>query len=583
MSVDNEEVKALLLALTLCATAPAQDALYDRFFDDCYFQFRPSAGTAAGFHQYDDQLEDYARASVDTHVRDLQRFERVFARLPVSGDRDLVLGEIRSELLDLASIRGWEKDPNLYPGLASESIFSLMSRKFAPEPDRLRSVIAREKRIPALLGEARANLKNPPRVYTEVAIEQLPGIAGFFQNDVPKAFTHVTNARLLREFHDTNTAVIQALNDYTSFLKTTLLPQSNGDYRIGAENYRRKLLYDEMVDTPLDQLLKAGYADLRKNQQAMKDAASRIDPHRDASAILTDLLKDHPAPGDLLASVTGVLAGLRDFIEKNHIVTIPSPVLPIVEDTPPFDRALTTASMDTPGPFETVAKEAYFNVTPVEPGWPKDRIEEHMQSFSRAQLSNLAAHEAYPGHYVQFLWAQKAPSKTRKLLGAGSNSEGWAHYCEQMMLDEGYGGGDPKLRLAQVQDALLRDARYIVGIRMHTGDMSFDQAVAFFIREAHTTHEDALVETKRGTSDPTYLVYTLGKLEIMRLREDYRKLKGSAFRLQDFHDAFLEQGFPPIPIVRRDLLGEAAPLSTAPGSRRSAADSPPSSSEAGLR
>ncbi len=552
-------MRKLLLAIALCGFARAQSPLYDQFFDQCYFRYQPSAGTSAGFHQYDTELEDFSPATRAARIRTLQHFEQEFSRLPDTIDRDLVLGTIRSELLDLNNIRGWEKNPDEYSGLASNTIFVLISRSFAPPAERMKSVIAREKKIPAMLAEARTNLRNPPRVYTEVALEQLPGIENFFRSDVPKALAAVPQGALRDQFTASNQAVIDALLSYQKYLKAEVLPASNGDFRIGSDNFRKKLLYDEMVDTPLPKLLKIGYANLRENQRAMTVAAAKIDPHRDAAAILQDLLKDHPSPNDLLSSVAATLGGLRSFIEQHHIVTIPSPVMPKVENTPPFMRALTTASMDTPGPYERVATEAYFNVTPPEPYWPKERIEEHMESFSRAQLSNLAAHEAFPGHYVQFLWAPMAPSKTRRLLGAGTNAEGWAHYCEQMMLDEGYGNGDPKLRLAQIDDALLRNARYIVGIEMHTGHMSFDQGVQFFMREAHTTKELALVETKRGTSDPTYLMYTLGKLEILKLRADYKAQKGAAFKLEDFHNAFLKQGFPPIPLVRRALLGDDSP------------------------
>lgn len=223
-------------------------------------------------------------------------------------------------------------------------------------------------------------------------------------------------------------------------------------------------------------------------------------------------------------------------------------------------RALTSASMDTPGPFEKVATEAFFNVTLPEANWPKQKIEEHLESFNRGTIISTAIHEAYPGHYVQFQWIKQAPSKARKLLGAGSNAEGWAHYCEQMMLDEGYGAGDPKLRLGQLQDALLRNARYIVGVEMHTGKMTFDQGIDFFVKEGYQTRANAERETKRGTSDPTYVVYTLGKLEILKLREDYKKMQGAKFTLREFHDNFMKQGFPPVKIVRRTLLGRDTPV-----------------------
>jgi uncharacterized protein (DUF885 family) len=216
--------------------------------------------------------------------------------------------------------------------------------------------------------------------------------------------------------------------------------------------------------------------------------------------------------------------------------------------------------MDTPGPYENVAKEAFFNVTLPEANWPPKEVEEYLEGFNRGTIISTSTHEVYPGHYTQFLWMKRVPTMTRKLMGCSSNAEGWAHYSEEMMLDEGYGNGDPKLRLGQLQDALLRNARYIAGIQMHTGKMTVDQARDFFVKEGYQVPPVADKEAKRGTSDPTYLVYTLGKLEILKLREDYKKMKGSQFTLQSFHDAFLAQGFPPVKIVRRALLGNDSPV-----------------------
>ena len=533
----------------------AQDSTrVDRFFDD-YFHFKPTDGTAAGFHEYDAQLENPSQKAREDQIEFLHRAEREFAAEPVSIDRDLLLTNIRGELLALERVRMWEKNPDEYSSGLTNSVFVLISRTFASPEVRLRSVVARERQMPAVLEIARTNLKNPPRIYTEVAIEQLPGIISFFENDVPAAFRSVTDTSLKSEFAKTNARVLEALRAYLTWLKTDLLARSHGDFRLGAELYTKKLEYDEMVMTPLDELLKAGYEDMRRNQQHFREVAATVDPKKTPMQIMDDLAHDHPEPAGLLDAFRNTLGGLRDFIREHHIVTIPSDVLPIVEETPPFMRALTTASMDTPGPFENVAKEAFFNVTLPEANWTKEAIEEHMEDFNRGTVVSTAIHEVYPGHYTQFQWVKQAPSKVRKLLGCGSNSEGWAHYTEQMMLDEGYGNGDPKLRLGQLQDALLRNARYIVGIEMHTGKMTFDQAVDFFVKEGYQSRASGLVETKRGTSDPTYLVYTLGKMQIKQLREDYRKKMGPAFRLEDFHNEFLKQGFPPIVLVRRAMLG----------------------------
>jgi uncharacterized protein (DUF885 family) len=215
--------------------------------------------------------------------------------------------------------------------------------------------------------------------------------------------------------------------------------------------------------------------------------------------------------------------------------------------------------MDTPGPYEIKDRKAFFNVTTPDPKWPPDRTNEWMKTFNNAEIPGTSIHEVYPGHYVQFLWIDKNPSKIRKLIYSGTNAEGWAHYCEQMMLDEGYGNGDPKLRLGQLEDALLRNARYIVGIQMHTGNMTLDQAKQFFVQEGFQTAAVADVETKRGTSDPTYLMYTLGKLQILKLREDYRKMHGKDFNLQEFHDRLMQQGGVPLKVIRKTMLGDDSP------------------------
>jgi uncharacterized protein (DUF885 family) len=565
---------------TPAAQAPsgAADALRklaDDYFDQVYFHYAPSTGTLDGFHQYDAKLEDYSRAAVDQEIDDQQRFEGKFAAIPADqldltsqGDLQLLLANIHGRLLRLNTIRLWEKDPDQYSSGISSSAFVLMERNFASPDDRLRSLVAREKLMPAALDEGRRNLKNPPQIYTEIALEQLPDIISFFQTDVPTAFKQAHSEQLKSEFSQSNAAVIAALKSYQSWLRKDVLPRSHGDFRFGAETFSKLLQYDEMVDTPLPRLLQIGYADLHRNQAEFKRIAGEVDPKRAPREVLAELGREHPAPDHLLQSFIDTFQGLIQFIQEKHIVDIPSPVRPTLQNTPPFMRATTTASMDTPGPFEKVSTQAYFNVTVPSRHETPQQTEQLMAQFNRGTIVSTAIHEAYPGHYVQFLWVPQAPSKVRKLLGASSNDEGWAHYCEQMMLEEGYGqpGTGARdvqdarmIRLGQLQDALLRDARFVVGIQMHTGQMTFDQAVRFFVDEGYQTRAGGLVETKRGTTDATYLYYTLGKLQILKLRADLEKKEGAQFSLRQFHDDFLKQGFPPIKIVRRALLGDASP------------------------
>ncbi len=537
----------------------------DRFADmaDAYFEatfkFSPSWATAAGIHTYDDQLNTHSAKSIADRIEELKSFKGQFEGLKkdkldfaTSLDRELILSNINAYLFELEEVPDWKRNPDSYSSGASESLFGLVKRNFAPINQRLKSVVAREKQIPELLANGKKNLENPPRIFTEVALEQLPGTIEFFEKTVPEAVATADDQALLSEFKTTNAKCVEALKDYQNFLKTDLLPRSKGDYALGKARYRKKLLNDEMVDTSIEVLLMRGQIELKRLQEEFAATAKAIDPKKTPVQVLKEMSADHPAPDQLLASTHSVLAKLR--ADSGAVVTIPSGEELKVEETPPFWRALSFASMDAPGPFETKAKEAFYNVTLPEKSWTPQKTEEHMRAFSKMDVLNTSVHEAYPGHYVQGLWVRQAPSATRKLIYCGSNSEGWAHYCEEMMVPY-VSKDDNKLKLAMLQDALLRVCRYIVGIKMHTQDMTMEEGIAFFEKEGFQEHANAERETKRGTMDPTYCVYTLGKMQIKALRDDYEKAKGSAYSLKGFHDAFLGQGQVPIKIVRDALLG----------------------------
>ena len=574
---------ALVYAVSFSGTCYAQssapsdswNALGDDYIDQAVFALNPTAATSAGVHTYDAQLEDFSHAGIENQIGILRKFEqRTLAFDPKnlsamdSADREMLLGAIRGSLLSLETIRIWEKDPDSYSSSAANSVYVIMNRRFAPPDERLRSVVAREKQFPRYFADARANLKNVPRVYTEIALEQLPGTISFFEKDVPSAFAEASDPPTKEAFARSNAAAVTILREYEKWLKTDLLPRSNGDFRIGAEAFSKKLLYDEMVSTPLDRLLEIGMADLHKNQAEFQRVAHEIDPARPASAILVQLQTMHPAPNQLMQTFRSTFDSLIAFIKTHQIITLPSDRRPTLQETPPFERATTAASMDTPGVFEKVATEAYFNVTLPGPNDSPQDVAGLMAGFNVGTIVSTSIHEAFPGHFTQYLWENRAPSKLRRVLSASTNVEGWAHYTEQMMLDEGYaqpGVGAKNLResrlirLGQLQDALLRDARFVAGIQMHSGKFTLEQARAFFVKEGFQSPKIAEIETKRGTEDPTYLYYTLGKLQIMKLCEDLRKKQGTAFSLGKFHDDFMSQGYPPIAIVRRALLGDDSP------------------------
>lgn len=549
------------------------EVLSNQYFDEFYFKTAPSAATAVGYHQYDTQLEDYSAAATAKQVAGLHDWLAKIEAIPgdgldapVAADREILLNSIRSQLLTLEVIRPLQKNPDAYSSGITGSIFVLMERPFAPANTRLRDVIEREKQIPQVLTEAKKNLVNPPKIYTEIALQQIDGIISFFQHDVPSAFTDAKDRIAQVQFAKSNAAVIAALQDYAAWMKSDLLPRSTGEFRFGADTYRKKLLYDEMVDTPLDKLLAVNEANMHENQAEFARISKELDPTKTPQQVLAELATIHPAPDKLLDAFRDSFAAEVAFIKAHHIITLPSDVPPVLEETPPFERATTSASMDAPGAFETHSTKAYFNVTLPEKDWTAVHIAEHMAEFNVGTIVSTSVHEAYPGHYTQFLWQNQFPSRIRKLTGAATNVEGWAHYTEQMMLDEGFQtpGADERtrklIRLGQLQDALLRNARFEVGIRMHTEGWITQQAEAFFVKEGYQSPSVANMETKRGTSDATYLYYTLGKLEILKLRSDVKAKQGATFNLQQFHDDFMKQGPVPIKIMRRAMLRDDSPV-----------------------
>jgi len=560
--------------------------LADQYFDQVYFKFAPTAGTSAGLHEYDTQIENYSNAEVqreitalNTWYKKISAIDRTALDAEPAADRDILLNSINANLLQLQVIRPLEKNPDTYSSGVTNSIFTIMERPYASTDTRLRAAVARERLIPQVFAEARRNLKNPPHIYTEIAIQQIDDDVSFFQNDVPSAFADATDPHTKADFAKTNAAVIDALKSYATWLKSDLLPRSNGDFKYGADTFTKDLAYSEMVDIPLPHLLEIALADLHRNQAEFARVAKEIDPTKTPQQELAELAQIHPAPDKLLQAFHDRFDSELNFIRTHHIITIPSDVQPTLEETPPFERATTQASMDPPGPFETHSTKAYFNVTLPEKSWTPERTNDYMAAFNIGTIVSTSVHEAYPGHYIQFLWTPQFPSKIRKLIGANTNIEGWAHYCEQMMLDEGYNApgigtlapsGTPEaeresklIRLGQLQDALLRDARFVVALRLHTGTggaMSIGEAEDFFVKEGYQSRPIAEVETKRGTSDALYLYYTLGKLEILKLREDVRAKQGAAFNLQQFHDDFMRQGFAPIKIIRRTMLHDDSPV-----------------------
>jgi len=532
----------------------------DEYFDARY-AFRPTEGTAQGFHQYDTKLPDLSRRAIEARIGELKHelarlssFDRGKLSFDDGIDAELLEAQIRGELLTLETLRSWENNPMQYAFLPGGAVNGLMKRDFAPAAQRLRSAIARMKGIPGIYAAARENVKNPPKEFTDLAIRMSRGSVGFFERSVAAWGKEAAggDADLARQFEEANAAVITAGREFATWLEKDLKTRSNGRYAIGEANFLAKLKYDDMVEMPLAQLLAKGEAQLAKDYTAFVQAAKTIDPTKTPAEVMKSLSDDHPSAEDLIPTVARSVEDARQFVVDKGLVTIPSEVRPKVEETPPFARSGSFASMDTPGAYETKATEAFYYVTPVEKDWDLKHREEHLRLYNRYVIAMIDVHEVWPGHYLQFLYAPRFPTKARKLLFCGTNAEGWAHYAEQMTVDEGFGGGDPKMRLAQLQEALLRDCRYVVGVKLHTQGMTVEDGAKVFVEKGFQEPANAYEEARRGAYNPTYLYYTLGKLQIQELRDEYRQRKNATLR--QFHDAFVAQGALPILLVKRLLF-----------------------------
>lgn len=541
--------------------------LVDDYLTDLYSRY-PSIAFASGLHAWDSQLEDLSGFAIAAEVSAIKKFQSRLEKIrPLAlalsdvFDYQILASNMNARLLELEVIRSRERNPLIYSRIISTALLQLAMFEHAHADARLRHVIAKQKLIPRLLSSARANIDRVPPVYLKVAKESFKGTLSFIQTELPKAFTSVKDARLESEFKKTNLKAAEAVAKYIKHLEQTK-PDPSVPFAIGKRNYEAKLRSDEGIDIPLDALLRIATRELARTQGEFRKTAASIAPGRDPFQTWAEVRKDHPKAGTLVAEAQKQLEAIVRFIEEKKILTLPVKEHPVVARTPDFMRHA-TASMWMPGPFESRAALARYLITDVDPKWSDREKEEYLASLNYAQLWSTSIHEAYPGHYVQGAYLKQVASPLRKVwaIAPGSFVEGWAHYAEQMMIEEGFGAGDPKMKLGMLADALLRLSRFVVGIRLHTDGMSVDEATQFFMENAFMSATPARIEAERGTFDPTYLVYSVGKLALLKMREDYRRYRGAEFSLQEFHDRLLTNGNAPLWAHRRMLMpGERGKL-----------------------
>ena len=541
--------------------------LSDEFLQG-YLTWRPQAAVALGFHEFDGKIADLSKSSLDNELKRLKDYDQRLAHIDTSSlsekifyDYRILHAAIKNEIFTFEDLKIYSHNPMTYAGLLDVNLY--IKRNYAPIEQRLHSIIQVEKQTPAIVAAAKANLGDSlPKPYIETAVAIASGTVDFLKGDLLVALKEVKNDSLMKQFTAANDSAVSSLNDLVSWLQKEKLPKANIKYAIGRENYEKMLLYNEFITLSPEKILELGLAELKKEQEKFNHAAHIIDPNKKAVDVYHQIQEtEHPTAESLIPDAKKHLEMVRQFLIDKNIVTMPSEVRVQVKETPQYARATSTASMDVPGPFEK-ATEAYYYITPVDPKWTGQQKKEWLTQFDYYTTDNVTVHEAYPGHYTQFLHLNASDAtKIEKIFGSYAFVEGWAHYCEPMMLDEGFGNnGDSvqaaKYRLAQSGDALLRICRLCVSVKMHCQGMTVDEGTKFFMDNWYQGDKPSRQEAIRGTFDPGYLFYTIGKLEILKLRDDYKKQEGNNFSLKKFHDEVLDHGMPPVRLLREKLLND---------------------------
>ncbi|MGO1071673.1 DUF885 domain-containing protein [Lysobacter sp. CA199] len=547
-------------ARTAAAVQPAGaewGAAVDAFVQG-YFEHFPVVGANAGKHEFDGKITDFSPEGLQRNIQWLhQQRDAVAAfgddRLDATQryQRDYVRAVIDGQLFWQEESGFASKNPSFYAGDLSPSMY--LTRPYAPLPQRMAAFVSYQEALPKAAEQIRGNLKGPlPASYIELGTMVFGGLAEFFKNDVPQAFAEVKDDALQARFKASNAKAIesmQALADYLAAQK----PQATQDFALGAEKFSRMLKATEGVDLPLDQLKAAGEADLQRNLAALKAACDEYAKGRSLTQCIDKANADKPA-GGAVEGARAQLTGLRQFLVDKDLVSIPGTEEAKVEEAPPFNRS-NFAYIEIPGPYEKNLPSVYY-IAPPDPKWPKAEQDAYVPG--KADLLFTSAHEVWPGHFLQFLHANRSQWKFAQLFVGYAYAEGWAHYTEEMMFDAGLDGATPEIHIGQLTNALLRNVRYLSAIGLHTGGMTVAQSEQMFKDKAFQDPGNARQQAARGTYDPAYLNYTLGKLMIMQLREDWTADRGGRAGWKAFHDQFLSYGGPPIPLVRGQMMGGAA-------------------------
>jgi uncharacterized protein (DUF885 family) len=525
----------------------------------------PTHATLDGVHTHDDLLEDVSRNAIDSEARALAGYLRRLDEISRDGLTDveklehrMLTSHLQGRMFELEAVRTWERNPQFYADLLASSLAGQTLFSHAPAPERARRVLSKLRQTPRLIQAARDNIKEPPGIFVKVGIETMRGALKFIDEELPRAFADIDDLHLLGDLADAQQEASHAVGAYVQYLETEAAPKARASFRLGRDRFEQKLRLDEGLTLPVDRLLAIAERELHATQDAFRSLAGKMNGG-DPMAAWAKTKSEHPKPGELVTVGREQLSELVTFLERQSLITLP-PGEPIaVAPTPDFYR-WSFASMWTPGPFEAKPTRAYYYLTDVDPSWPPDRQDEHLRDYNYPTLWSISIHEVYPGHFLHYQHLRRVESKARKsiMFAPASFVEGWAHYCEQMMIEAGFGRQDYGIGLGQLAESLIRLVRFIVCIKLHAEDLSVEQGVRYFRDEAFMEEVSARREAERGTFDPTYLVYTVGKLMLLKLRQDVKQRQGKSFSLRSFHDTLLAQGTAPFWLHRHLMLGEDA-------------------------
>jgi uncharacterized protein (DUF885 family) len=523
------------------------DRLIDRLLDEWLAHY-PTLGRESGLHDYDGKVADYSAQGIDAEIGWLKKAREALAAVDPAAlsldqalDRGILLGQIDMELFERVEVADYKHFPQTYEELFSVEAY--IDRDYAPLEERGKRLLAHEHAALLQIPHVLENLVSPmSKPVLETAVKIFKGYAEYLRGDVVKTLKGVGTGDFQEDFAKTNEALAKQADALADHLQKVEVPKGDDSHVLGVERYKKLLLAQESLTLSLADFQKMGEADLVRNQKAYDKALRKATVKR-------------PKAGELLAAGGKLIDSSRAFLVDKKLVTIPTDERAVVKETPPYMR-WNAAFLNGPGPFETAATPAFFYLTLPDPTWKKREQEEYVMTYGT--LLATAVHEVYPGHFLHGLWIKKAPTRTEKLLHSYSFTEGWAHYGEQMMIEEGFGAEDAQNRVGQLSDALLRDCRFLVSIGVHTQGMTLAQAEKKFVKDCHQDKPSAREQAVRATFDPGYFAYTLGKLQILALREEAKKKLGPAFSLRRFHDELLSHGAPPVPLIHDRVLADLA-------------------------